>query len=84
MSKRQHIVGEGSIIQAKAESPLPLDQHQALKLSQSITIERQVVLANFNDLIFKDRSLPEGTDTLHLIFQFCDIFDDLHPTSQFK
>lgn len=52
-------VGEGSNSQVKAESSLSLEQHQTLILLQSIVIERQVVLIDFNELIFEDWFLPK-------------------------
>ncbi|KAB1227466.1 hypothetical protein CJ030_MR1G023798 [Morella rubra] len=63
MSKRSHTSGQADDEQPSTRA-LTVEQHTAIIMSRSIVVERDIKLADFNDLTFEGRTLPEVVEEL--------------------
>ncbi|KAB1209575.1 hypothetical protein CJ030_MR6G020522 [Morella rubra] len=63
MSKRARTSSQADDEQSSART-LTVEQHTAIIMSRSIVVERDIKLADFNDLTFEGRTLPEVVEGL--------------------
>ncbi|KAB1225149.1 hypothetical protein CJ030_MR1G006434 [Morella rubra] len=63
MSKRSRTSGQADDEQPSTRA-LTLEQHTTIIMSRSIVVERDIKLADFNDLTFEGRTLPEVVEEL--------------------
>ncbi|KAB1212634.1 hypothetical protein CJ030_MR5G009676 [Morella rubra] len=63
MSKRAHTSSQADIEQPSG-STLMLEQHTTIVMSRSIVVERDIKLADFYNLTFEGRTLPEVVEEI--------------------